>query len=414
MNILRRNRPDETSQDCSQDTEKSLRALFISHTYVVGINQGKLAAITDKAEVGLLTPETWCSQGWERVLSLETPFSNITMFPSKVLFSGRGGAYVFNPLRIWQVIRQFKPDVLQVEEEVFSLCTLQLAICSRLLGLPLVIFGWENMDRELPLPRRWIRDFVLCTASVILAGNRDGGQLLKQWGYQGIIEVMPQMGVDEDIFSPALSTGCNEKLNIGFLGRIVPEKGIDLMLKAAQQMKQQNLAFEITICGSGPAQEDLEAMAKDLDVEDCVRWLGAVTHEQVPAEMAKFDVLVLPSRSVNTWKEQFGHVLIESMAIGIPTVGSTCGEIPNVINNPELVFAENDANGLATILSKLVRDEEFRKSMGDFCRQRAQQNYTHKRIAQRLYALWQTVLNTPAVPLSLSHRPIATSTTSEA
>ena len=406
MNILRRNR----SQDHPTDPKSSLRVLFVSHTYVVGINQGKLAAITDRAKVGLLTPDTWRSQGWDRVLPLETPFPDITMFPSKILFSGRGGAYLFNPFRIWQAIRQFKPDVLQVEEEVFSLCTLQLAIFSRLMGLPLVIFGWENMDRKLPLARRWIRDFVLSTASVILAGNRDGGHLLKQWNYRGIIEVMPQMGVDEEIFSPELITSCNRKINIGFLGRLVPEKGIDLMLKAAQQLKQQHLNFEITLCGSGPAQQDLETIAQDLGVDDCVRWQGAVTHEQVPAEMAKFDVLVLPSRSVDTWKEQFGHVLIESMVMGIPTVGSTCGEIPNVINHPDLVFEENNAEELAAILSRLVGDQEFRQSMGEFCLHRAQQNYTHKRIAQRLHTLWQKVLP----PRSLSPRPVATSTTSEA
>lgn len=411
MTILRRNSPNNAPPD---NDEKSLRVLFISHTYVVGINQGKLAAITDKADVGLLTPENWCSQGWNRILPLETPFPDITMFPSKILFSGRGGAYLFNPLKIWQTIRKFKPDVLQVEEEVFSLCTLQLAIFSRLMGLPLVIFGWENMDRDLSLPRRWVRDFVLSTASVILAGNRDGGQLLKKWGYQGIIEVMPQMGVDEKIFSPKLVTSCNEKLNIGFLGRIVSEKGIDLMLKAAQQMKRQEFSFEITICGSGPAQQELETMAKDLGVDDYVRWLGAVPHGQVPGEMAKFDVLVLPSRSVDTWKEQFGHVLIESMVMGIPTVGSTCGEIPNVINHPDLVFEENDADGLAAILSRLVCDDEFRQSMGEFCLQRAQQNYTHNRIAQRLYTLWQTVLNSPTASRSLPRRQVATSTTSEA
>ncbi|MEA5466112.1 glycosyltransferase [Leptothoe sp. PORK10 BA2] len=414
MNILHRNRPKDVPQDGAEDIEKPLRVLFISHTYVVGINQGKLAAIADQAEVGLLTPATWCSQGWDRVLLLETPFPNITMFPSKILFSGRGGAYVFNPFRIWQAIGQFKPDILQVEEEVFSLCALQLAIFSRLMRLPLVIFGWENMDRNLPLPRRWIRDFVLSTASAILAGNRDGGQLLKQWDYRGIIEVMPQMGVDEEIFSPELITSSNDKINIGFLGRIVPEKGIDLMLKAAQQLQKQGLPFEMTICGSGPAQADLVTMAKDLGVEGCVRWRGAVAHGQVPAEMAQFDVLVLPSRTIDTWKEQFGHVLIESMAMGIPTVGSTCGEIPNVIDHPELVFAENDADGLGTLLSRLVRDQEFRQSMGNFCLQRTQQHYTHKRIAQRLHTLWHNILNTSCAKRTLPQGPITKSTISEA
>lgn len=379
---------------------KPLRVLFVAHTYVVGVNQGKLAAIADKADVGLLSPNAWKSSGWGRLLDLETPYPKIDIFPGNVIFSGRGGAYLFNPFRIWQVIRTFKPDILQVEEEVFSLCTLQLAIFSRLLGIPMVTFGWENMDRSLPWFRRWVRDFVLKTADICLAGNGDGGELLKKWNYQGLIEVMPQMGVDETFFSPDLIATSEEEINIGFLGRIVHEKGIDLMLKAAHQLKQQNLKFKMTICGSGNAQADLEKMTQQLDIEDYICWKGAVTHDQVPAEMAKFDVLILPSRSVDTWKEQFGHVLIESMVMGIPTVGSTCGEIPNVINNLDLVFEEEDVDGLTAILSRLICDQQFRQSMGDYCLQRAQQNYTHNRIAQRLLTLWQTVLNSPAASVA--------------
>ena len=395
----------------SASEAKPLRVLFITHTYVVGVNQGKLATIADGADVGLLSPKTWRSSGWGRVLNLETPYPQLKIFPANILFSGRGGAYLYNPFRIWQVIREFQPDILQIEEEVFSLCTLQLAIFARLMGLPLVVFGWENMDRDLPLFRRWVRDFVLNTASLILAGNTEGGELLNRWNYQGLTEVMPQMGVDETFFSPSLVTDSEPELNIGFLGRIVHEKGIDLMLDAARQLKHQGLTFKMTICGTGNAQADLEKMARDLGVEDHIQWKGAVTHDQVPAEMAKFDVLVLPSRSVDTWKEQFGHVLIEAMVMGIPTVGSTCGEIPNVVKHPDLVFEEGDADGLTAILSRLIGDQEFRQSMGDYCLQRAQQNYTHKRIAQRLMTLWHKILHTPSA--SVSTVPMS-STTSEA
>lgn len=379
---------------------KSLRVLFVGHTYVVGVNQGKLATISNQAEVGLLTPKTWSSQGWNRLLRLEMPYSQLNIFPGRIIFSGRGGAYLFNPFRVWHVIRQFQPDVLQVEEEVFSLCALQLAIFARFMGLPLVIFGWENMDRSLSWPRRWIRDFVLKTASLILAGNREGGQLLEKWNYQGLIDVMPQLGVDEQLFTPDMLTEAGTEINIGFLGRIVYEKGIDLMLEAARQLKQQDLKFKMTICGLGIAQANLEQRAQQLGVDDNIIWKGAVPHGQVPTEMAKFDVLVLPSRSVDTWKEQFGHVLIESMVMGIPTVGSTCGEIPNVINHPDLIFEENNAEELAAILARLVSNKAFRLSMGEYCLQRAQRNYTHTRIAQRLIALWQRILNLPSMPVS--------------
>ncbi len=367
-----------------------LSVLFVSHAYVVGVNQGKLAAIARHAEVGLLVPQTWKSVGWNRILTLETPYPEIKNYPAKILFSGRGGAYLFNPLKIWQVLRQFKPDILQAEVEVFSLCALELAILSRVTKIPLVVFAWENMDRQLPF-RKWIRDFVLKTAPLIITGNLDGKRLLKKWNYQGLIEVMPQIGVDEKLFTPKTPQPKKSEISIGFLGRIVPEKGIDLLIEAASQLKQQKLSFKLIICGTGPTKPLLQQQAEQQGVADSIVWRDVVPHDQVPQEIEKFDILVLPSRTVNTWKEQFGHVLIEAMAIGIPTVGSTCGEIPNVINHPDLTFTQEDTEELTTILSRLIREEDFRQAMGQYCLNRAHQNYTHECIAQRSVALWETV-----------------------
>ena len=388
---------------------KRIRTLFVSQAYVVGVNQGKLAAIASRADVGLLVPKTWRSQGWNRILTLETPYPEIEVYPANVIFSGRGGAYLFNPFKIHQVIRQFKPDVIQAEVEVFSLCALQLAISSRLTGIPLVLFVWENMERQLPLPRRWVRDFVLKTAPLIQAGNCDGAEVLRKWNYQGLIEVIPQIGVDEAFFNPDKVISSDGPVRVGFLGRIVPEKGIDLLLQAAQQLHQQGLSFEIIICGSGPAQTELTQMAASLGIAEQVVWSGVVPHSQVPHELGKFDVLVLPSRSVDTWKEQFGHVLIEAMSMGIPAVGSTCGEIPNVISQPDLTFEEGDSSGLATVLARLIQDRSFRNEMGQYCLDRVQNLYTHERIAYRLILLWQKVLNVKNIissPPSFSRQPL--------
>ncbi len=402
---------DEAHSETVPSRSERLRVLFVSHAYVVGVNQGKLAAIARYAKVGLLAPQNWYSKGWSRPLPLEKPYPDVQTYPGNILFSGRGGAYLYNPFRIWQVIHQFKPDIIQVEVEVFSLCALQLAIVSRLTKIPLAIFSWENMERHLFL-RQWIRDFVLNTAPLVIAGNRDGKQVLKQWNYSGTIEVMPQIGVDEKLFRPEIAQPNKSEINIGFLGRVVPEKGIDLLLEAAARLKQQDLHFHLTICGSGQSLSELQQSVEQLDITERVSWRDAVRHDQVPQELGQFDVLVLPSRTVDTWKEQFGHVLIEAMAIGIPTVGSTCGEIPNVIHHTELIFEEGNVDGLADILAKLISDEPFRQAMGQYCLERAHQYYTHDRIAQRSVALWEEVLGSSttglpnAEPLLNAARPV--------
>jgi glycosyltransferase involved in cell wall biosynthesis len=373
-----------------------IRVLFISHTYVVGVNQGKLKAIADTGvEVALLAPSNWQALEWKRVIKLETPFPEIKTYSAPVLFSGRVGAHIYNPWKIWQVINDFKPDVIQVEEEIFSLCAFEAAFWARLFRKPMVVFGWENQLRSLSLFRRWIRDFVMGATTLYLAGNQDGAEVMRSWNYQGQIEVMPQMGVDTELFTPPEKKSpeeSQEPINIGFLGRLVPEKGLDILFTAVSQLQEQDLDFQVTLCGSGQSEADLREAAKMQQISERLIWRGAVPHEAAPIELSKFDVLVLPSRTIATWKEQFGHVIIEAMAMGIPVVGSSCGEIPHVIARDDLIFPEGNSVALAEILKRLICDRNWREEMGNYGIERVKQHYSHERIAQRLVEQWQKLI----------------------
>jgi glycosyltransferase involved in cell wall biosynthesis len=372
----------------------SLRVLFISHTYVVGVNQGKLNAIPKigNIEVGLLAPSNWKALEWNRIIPLETPYSHIRTYSTPVLFSGRGGAHIYAPWTLWQVLNDFRPDIVQVEEEVFSLCAFELAIWSRFTGKPLAIFGWENINRRLSFFRHWICQFVLNTASLVLPGNQDGAKIIRRWGYMGLLEVMPQMGVDPEFFAPPQHKADNPTFHIGFLGRLTHSKGIDLIFAAAYHLRQQGYNFRILICGSGPIEAELKQISQQQGVADWVIWHDAVRHEQVPEVMSKFDVLVLPSRTTPEWKEQFGHVLIEAMAMGIPVVGSDSGEIPHVIGRADLVFPEENVQELATILARLICQPQWCQEISNYCLHRVNQLYTHEQIAIRLNILWEKIL----------------------
>ncbi len=392
-------------------TISSLRVLFVSHTYIVGVNQGKLNAIAqiNNIEVGLLAPSNWKALEWNRLIPLETPYSHIRTYSAPVLFSGRGGAHIYAPWTLWQVLNDFRPDIVQVEEEVFSLCAFELAIWSRMTGKPLTIFGWENIDRRLSFLRRWTCQFVLNTASLVLPGNQDGAEIMRRWGYMGLLEVMPQMGVDPQLFAPRpQKAGDSVRVSvspwdsallqavrpfqIGFLGRLIHSKGIDLIFAAAHQLREQGFNFRIFICGSGSREAELRQISQEQGVADWVIWRGAVPHHQVPAELRQFDVLVLPSRSTPTWKEQFGHVLIEAMSMGTPVIGSNSGEIPNVIGRSDLIFPEEDHSALADILARLINDAESRQETALYGMARVHQLYTHEKISHRLISLWHTIL----------------------
>jgi glycosyltransferase involved in cell wall biosynthesis len=373
-----------------------LRVLFISHAYVVGVNQGKLAAIAqvEGVEVGLLAPSNWQALEWKRSLPLERLYPNIQIYSAPVMFSGRVGAYFYAPWAIWKVLQDFKPDLIQVETEVFSLCSFEVAMFARMTGTPMVVFGWENQLRQLPLARQWTCQFVLDTASGIIPGNQDGATVMKTWGYRGLLEVMPQIGVDPQFFAPVSTSNTAElaPVRIGFLGRLAHSKGIDLLFTAVAKLRDRGIDSHVILCGSGDEEAPLRKLATDLQITDRILWRGAVPHDRAPAELSQFDVLVLPSRSTPAWKEQFGHVLIEAMSMGIPVVGSNSGEIPNVIGRDDLVFPEEDANALAEILARSIEDPQWRQEAGLYGLNRVRQLYTHDRIAQRSIDLWQTIL----------------------
>ena len=371
-----------------------MRVLFVGHTYVVGLNQGKLQAIAaaGHVEIGLLVPRGWRSDEWKRRFLLETPYVSVKSYPSEVWFEGRVGAYVYPPWAIRRVVSDFEPDLVQVEQEMFALSTFELALSCRLTRTPLVISCCENVDRWLPLPRRWTRDYCLSSAAMILAGNKGAANLVRSWGYRGPIEQIPQLGVDTRLFFPRGQTYAGDRIVIGFVGRLVHQKGVDLLLTASRRLLDRGLPVRLMLVGTGPDAPRLRQLAEDLRLGDHVTWLDTIPHVRMPDVLAECDALVLPSRSVPGCQEQFGHVLIEAMAMGIPVVGSSSGEIPRVIGRDDLVFPEGNSDSLAIILERLAMDQGWRKHVGRYGLDRVVQLYTHERIAERLISCWRSLI----------------------
>ena len=109
-----------------------------------------------------------------------------------------------------------------------------------------------------------------------------------------------------------------------------------------------------------------------------MRVLDGLTHEQMASGYAQLDVVVLPSHSTPTWKEQFGRVIIEALWCGVPVIGSDSGEIPWVIGltGGGLVFPEGDVGALAARLAELRASPELRRQLADTGRQAVERLFT--------------------------------------
>jgi glycosyltransferase involved in cell wall biosynthesis len=188
---------------------------------------------------------------------------------------------------------------------------------------------------------------------------------------------------------------------LGFVGRLVPEKGADLVIRALARLP---VRVQLEIVGEGTERTRLELLAAQLGVRDRVIFRGSVPAALMPEALNRFDLLVVPSRTRRNWKEQFGRVIIEAMACGVPVVGSSSGEIPHVIGDPSLIFPEDDVEALARLLATLLANPERLRELGETGRRRVLAHYTQRRIAEQYYAVYQAMLAAPRARHSTAER----------
>jgi glycosyltransferase involved in cell wall biosynthesis len=149
----------------------------------------------------------------------------------------------------------------------------------------------------------------------------------------------------------------------------------------------------LIFAGTGPMGPILAAEARRMGLGSRVEVRGRVPSTQVPDLMRSLSAVVLPSITTPSWKEQFGRVLIEAMATGVPVVGSDSGEIPNVIGDAGLIVPEGDARALANALSRLHRDAHLSEELSKKGRARAVEHYSHRRIAERTLQAYRRALS---------------------
>ena len=369
---------------------RSIRVLVVGHSYVVGINQSKLDTLvrTGEVEIALLTPQIWIDRELQRTLKLERPFSTFRVYSSGVWFPGRSGAYIYPPSILLRVFLEFKPDIVHVDQEIFAASASQLALFSRLFGKKLTLAVYESVDREFSLPRRMAIRLVSRSVRFLFAGNADAVRLCRKWGYTGPSTVLSLLGVDTSVFRPRGERNTKRTFVIGYVGRLVPEKGVDLLLHAGQRLMEKGYGVRFVVVGEGPDQSRLRELAWRMGLSDFVVWRGWVPHASVADEIASMDVLVLPSRGTSKVKEQFGRVLVEAMATGVPVVGSSCGAIPDVIGNADLIFPEGDPEKLAFILERLIRDRDWYLEAREHGLKRAEL-FTNEKIAEQMVQVWK-------------------------
>jgi len=151
------------------------RVLVVGHHYAARINQQKLDALARRcAAVGLLVPSNWRDPEGPYVgqfLPLESGYDSFAMFPAPVVRAGHAASFLFEPATLGRALMTFKPDIIHVDQEVYSLAAAQLALAAKAARRKLVVLGVENLDRRIPLVERAARRTVLALADALVCAN---------------------------------------------------------------------------------------------------------------------------------------------------------------------------------------------------------------------------------------------------
>lgn len=333
------------------------RLLVVSHPAVVSVNQEVYRELDRRGwEVTLVLPKRWrhsYSQGPVTPQALDGMEGSLR--PTPVAFAGRPQRHIYLT-RCSAVCQRSRPDVAFVEAEPFSLSAAQWAMTFRRQGIPFGVQCYENIDRPLPSPVRWSRTRVLRSAAFVAARSPTAVALAGSWGALGEVGLAPP-AVPTWQSMPAPDAG--RTFTVGYAGRLVESKGVMDLLAAVRAL---DAPVELLFIGDGELKASLEGQPIP---GSSVRVLSGLGHDQMPTGYAQLDVLVLPSHTTATWKEQFGRVIVEALSCGVPVVGSDSGEIPWLIEltGGGLTFAEGDRDALTAQLSRLRREPALRRTL---------------------------------------------------
>jgi glycosyltransferase involved in cell wall biosynthesis len=298
-------------------------------------------------------------------------------------------------------MRDFAPTHVHIEEDPHSAVGFETAwLAARLCPDATVsFFIWDNLNRTPRFPLNVVKTrltrFGLTRADLVICGNEEAKTLLSVKGYHGPSEVMPQVGLDAatagalNAIRPG-SAQADHVPMIGYLGRLVEEKGIRDLLEALDPLR--DLRWRLVIHGNGPLRGEIETRWKQA-FGDRLLCLDAIPHAAVAAVLAKLDVFVLPSYTIQTWKEQFGLTLAQAMLAGCACVGSSSGAIPEVLAGQGLVFPARDVRGLSALLRGLLGSPAECARMGSAARSYALLHYTNDAIARQYLRAFEGLAN---------------------
>ncbi|MCD6418950.1 glycosyltransferase family 4 protein [bacterium] len=244
---------------------------------------------------------------------------------------------------------------------------------------------------------RWMMRRVLNGADFVVSGAKNVAQIIRrEHRYSPEIPII-HCGVDVNIFKPmSIEAEFFEKYKIPrdrkivlSLGRLVPRKGFDNVIRALPIIEKQVSNFMHIIAGRGKYEKYLKNLAEEIGVSDRVKFVGFVPDEDVPKFFNIADVFAMPSREIGTDIEGFGITYLEANACGKPVVAGNSGGVPDAVEDGVngLLVPPEDVKKIADAITKFLVDENFARKIGKKGFERVHSNFLWSMTAEKFFKL---------------------------
>jgi L-malate glycosyltransferase len=381
-------------EDAAKETDApQIRVVRIAHASLTPALRGRERAIArtfPNVEMRVVTPPRWKETG------VETETVDDEYFPvirAGTFLSKHIQLFAYDPFPVIRVFREFKPQIIDLDHEPYSIPCAEIVTLRNLFApqAKIVMQTAQNILKRYPPPFSFLEKRALKQVSAAYMCSETVREVLETKNFTKPTVLAP-FGIDSELFHPPAKEPrkAGEPVTIGYVGRLMPAKGLLLLVEALAKIKSEN--WRLLIVGDGERMEPMREKLAFHGLLERTEFAGAVPYDETPGYFHRMDVLIVPTRTTAKIREQFGRVIIEAMACEVPVIGSTCGAIPEVIGAAGLIFPENDADALAGELARIARDENLRKELAAAGRKRVLENFTWECAARRIYSAYLKVL----------------------
>ena len=374
-----------------------MRILTIGHSYCVALNRGIVREVARSSEFDVTVAAPSYFHGDLRPIRLEPepPGSPLRLIPLSTRLSRFIHFFRYDTKALRALLRHQQFDLVHAWEEPYILAGYQIAHALKNNPARFCFRTAQSYVKSYPPPFAYFERSVLSRAQGWIAGARLVFEAMVAKGFPKEKGRILNLAVDLGKFrplAPAERETVLEELKlqppvVGFVGRLTKAKGLDVLMHAMEQIGPSH-PWSLLLLGSGEYHDKVQAWAQQRGWADRVH-IKLAKHAEVPRYLGCMDLMVAPSQTMKNWREQFGRMIIEAFACGVPVIGSDSGEIPHVIGPAGRVVGESDAAAWAQAIRELLDRPDERDELRTLGLSRAAQ-YSTATIAEqyREYYRW--------------------------